>query len=225
MLTLAAAASAAAQALAADGAPPTADVAAPSSSSSWLDAVRPMAATAGSDSQPMPPLGEGCTQFDWESTQRVQAELRAHQYVADCASPDTKFLVLRTWKTGALASVAQEVSTALHIAYVTGRVLLFQGDGSPRTGWNLAGPECGGRTWDCYFEPLSNCRLEDAFPGAPAAVAAATTVVLSPDNFFTEEAKNNRVVFVERPRLNAWNREVAPKYVSSRARIRRANSN
>ena len=37
----------------------------------------------------------------------------------------------------------------------------YTGQVGAETKWNLAGPECGSRTMDCFFEPLSNCRLED----------------------------------------------------------------
>jgi len=88
---------------------------------SWLDAVRP--------GQSSTDLGQGCTGFDWEETQSLQADFFARQHVDDCSSPDVRFLVLRSWKVGGLASVMQEVTTALHVAYTTGRVLLFAGDG------------------------------------------------------------------------------------------------
>ena len=45
------------------------------------------------------------------------------------------------------------------------------------TSWNLAGPECEGRTLDCYFEPLSNCRIEDV------VTADTPNVYLTPDGY------------------------------------------
>jgi hypothetical protein len=95
---------------------------------SWLDDVRP-----GSDdiSLSVPPVGSSCIDFQREETVAVQAQLAQWQTAADCAAADTRFLVLQTWNVGGLASVAQEVSTALHIAIETGRRLVFQGDGAP----------------------------------------------------------------------------------------------
>ena len=89
----------------------------------WLDTVRPQ------EGEEIAPLGGACSQFDWQETQEVQAAFHEHQYVEDCGSPDARFLVLRTWKIGGLASVMQEVATALHVAHVTKRTLLFQGEG------------------------------------------------------------------------------------------------
>lgn len=89
----------------------------------WLDTVRPQ------EGDEVVPIGSGCSQFDWQETQEVQAAFHEHQYVEDCSSPDARFLVLRTWKVGGLASVMQEVASALHVAHVTKRTLLFQGEG------------------------------------------------------------------------------------------------
>ena len=90
----------------------------------WLDAVRP-----GDHGDTAPPIGATCTDFDWAETVELQANFARHQHVHDCSSPDVRFLILRSWKVGGLASVMQEVASALHVAYVTDRVLLFQGEG------------------------------------------------------------------------------------------------
>eukprot|EP00750_Incisomonas_marina_P010113 INCI16244.11.p1 GENE.INCI16244.11~~INCI16244.11.p1 ORF type:complete len:379 (+),score=66.48 INCI16244.11:348-1484(+) len=170
----------------------------------WLDTVRPQ------EGEEIAPLGGACSQFDWQETQEVQAAFHEHQYVEDCGSPDARFLVLRTWKIGGLASVMQEVATALHVAHVTKRTLLFQGEGQvgAETKWNLAGPECGSRTMDCFFEPLSNCRLEDVVD------EDTPNVYLTPDGYLHPKVQEVRVAFIKRPKLNAWNRDMPNKWMN-----------
>ena len=127
-------------------------------SSSWLTKLRRGIDHTGRDHEVQSTLpGSTCRQFNWTETAAVQAFLHRHQNPVDCAS--AKFLVYHPRRSGGLAALLTQLKNALTVGLMTGRVvILFDANG-----WPLVDPhDCGNRTFDCLFLPLSQCRLTAA---------------------------------------------------------------
>lgn len=117
----------------------------------------------------------GKSLYGFEDAMRV---IWKHQHPPDCLK--AKFLISDGWHAG-IGSVVHVEGIALALAIELGRVLLTHPAGpvrqGPRTkgfiadnGWQVDVPFCKEqniKTWDCYFEPWSNCNITHALQGKP----------------------------------------------------------
>jgi hypothetical protein len=88
----------------------------------------------------------------------VDARVRwvhAHQNPRDCGSANYLIRALNP-RIGFGANIKLTVESTMYIALYTNRTFLLDPD------FKFRYANCSSRDWSCYFEPLSNCTVDDA---------------------------------------------------------------
>eukprot|EP00741_Cyanophora_paradoxa_P022152 tig00021435_g21384.t1 len=122
---------------------------------------------------------ERLREAQWEQSGRDEAAAAAavagRQFPAGGCGPQTRALVFALSKFyGGLGAVLQWLVAGLQYAAASNRTLVILEEADS---WVWAPPErCGaGRTWSCYFEPVSSCSARDVWPsGVEVPLSDAT---------------------------------------------------